>query len=133
VRALLDTHALLWWWAADGRLGSAARRVIADPANEIFVSPASVWEIATKHRIGKLPEAARFLPGIERHISRSNFTELPISLSHAALAGSMAGAHRDPFDRMLVAQARLEALAMISADRMFAGFGVAIVWDGPPQ
>lgn len=131
MRALLDTHALLWWWGADGRLGSAARHVIGDPANEIFVSPASVWEIATKHRIGKLPEAARLLPGIDRHIHRSRFTELPISFAHAELAGSMASDHRDPFDRMLIAQAKLEAMAIVSADRAFASFGLAIVWDGP--
>ena len=131
MRALLDTHALLWWWGGDRRLGGAARHVIADPGNEIFVSPASVWEIATKHRIGKLPEAGRLLPGIDHHISRSRFAELPISLAHAELAGSMSGAHRDPFDRMLIAQAKLEALTMISADRVFAEFGLAIAWDGP--
>jgi len=131
MRALLDTHALLWWWSNDDRLAGVASQVIADEANEIFVSAASVWEIATKHRIGKLPEAGRVLPGIGGHIARSRFSEFPISLAHAELAGNMQGDHRDPFDRMLIAQARLEALSLISNDRLFAAFGVRLIWDAP--
>jgi len=131
MRALLDTHALLWWWAGDRRFGDAARRVVADPANEIFVSAASIWEITTKHRIGKLPEAGRLLPGIDLHIRRSRFAGLPISLAHAELAGGFALEHRDPFDRMLAAQSRLEAMPIISADAVFASFGLSIVWDEP--
>jgi PIN domain nuclease of toxin-antitoxin system len=130
MRVLLDTHALLWWWSGDARLPAAARGVIADEANEIYVSAASVWEIATKHRIGKLPEANRMLPGIDRHISRSRFAELPISFSHAELAGSMTSDHRDPFDRMLIAQTKLEAMPLVSGDHVFSAFGVPIIWHG---
>ncbi len=129
MKALLDTHAMLWWWAGDRRLTKAAQNVIADEANEIFVSAASIWEIATKHRIGKLPETGRLLPGIDGHVRRSRFTELPIAFAHAELAGSLEGEHRDPFDRMLIAQAKLEAMAIVSNDRVFESFGVPMVWS----
>ncbi len=129
IAVLLDTHALLWWWAKDSRLPVAASHVIAAEENEIFVSAASIWEIATKYRIGKLPEAGRLLPGIDQHIGRSRFNELPISFAHAELAGTMSGAHRDPFDRMLIAQARLEAFTIISGDKTFGDFAVPIIWD----
>lgn len=129
IKLLLDTHALLWWWAADSRMAEPARQAVADETNEIFVSAASIWEIATKHRIGKLPEAPRLLPGIDRHIRRSRFAELPISFAHAELAGRMESEHRDPFDRMLIAQAKLEAMTMISSDRIFSSFDVPIVWE----
>jgi PIN domain nuclease of toxin-antitoxin system len=128
MKVLLDTHALLWWWAADRRI-DPVRAIIADAENEIFVSAASIWEIATKHRIGKLPEAGRLLPDMDVHVRRSRFNELPISFAHAELAGSMTSDHRDPFDRMLIAQAKLEAMPIASSDRIFESFGVPIIWD----
>jgi PIN domain nuclease of toxin-antitoxin system len=128
VNLLLDTHALLWWWTGDSRIGKAAMQAIAATDNEVFVSAASVWEIATKHRNGKLPEADHFLPAIDGHIRRARFKELPISFLHAELAGRLEGQHRDPFDRMLIAQAKLEAMPIATNDRAFAAFGVQIIW-----
>ena len=129
MRLLLDTHALLWWWTGDSRLSKTAAQVIGDENNEIFVSAASVWEIATKFRNGKLPEAARLMPGIDHHIARSRFSELPVSVAHAEMAGSMASQHRDPFDRMLIAQAKLGAMPLVSADRAFENFAIPIIWN----
>ncbi len=103
--------------------------MIGDVSNEIFVSAASVWEIATKFRIGKLPDASRLLPGIDRHIQKSRFVELPISFADAELAGALVSGHRDPFDRMLIAQAKRNALSLISGDRIFSEFGVPLLWD----
>jgi len=129
VAVLLDTHALLWWWSKDGRLPIRAARVIADSSGDVFVSAASVSEIATKYRIGKLPDAARLMPAIDQHIRRSRFLELPISFADAELAGSLVSTHRDPFDRMLIAQAKRNALTLISGDRAFAEFGIQVIWD----
>jgi PIN domain nuclease of toxin-antitoxin system len=129
IKILLDTHALLWWWGGDYRMTKKAQQVIADETNDIFVSAASIWEIATKHRIGKLPQAERFLPGIIGHVRRSRFSELPILFAHAELAGGLAGDHRDPFDRMLIAQAKLEAMPIVSNDQAFKPYGVTMIWD----
>jgi PIN domain nuclease of toxin-antitoxin system len=129
MRLLLDTHALLWWWTGDSRLSKTAVQVISDQNNEIFVSAASVWEITTKYRNGKLPEAARLLPGIDHHIARSRFSELPVSIAHAEMAGSFESQHRDPFDHILIAQAKLEAMPIVSADRVFESFAIPIIWN----
>lgn len=133
MKLLLDTHTLLWWWSGDRRLSDVARKSIADRTNEVFVSSASIWEISTKYRIGKLPEAGTLLPGIDGHVRRSGFIELPISFRHAELAGTMESDHRDPFDRMLIAQAKLEAMPIISADRVFETFDVQIIWSAPAR
>ncbi len=128
MRVLLDTHALLWWLAGDKRLSKRARAIVADEENEIFVSAASSWEVATKHQIGKLAEAGPLVVHFAREIRQQGFSELPISLDHAQVAGSLPGEHRDPFDRMLVAQAREEKMALVSSDEVFDGFGVERVW-----
>lgn len=111
MRLLLDTHALVWWWTDDKRLPAVARSAIASSDNAVLVSAASAWEIATKHRLGKWPEVAALLEGFDTSLRRSRFTSLPITHKHARLAGTLDGEHRDPFDRMLLAQARLEELA----------------------
>lgn len=128
MRLLLDTHALLWWQTDDARLSAAARTAIADASNEIFVSAASAWEIATKARLGKLdsvPEAAT------RHaelLSADGFVPLPIDLRHALRAGGYPQPNRDPFDRMLAAQSEIESLALVTLDPVFAAFGTRTVW-----
>lgn len=128
MRILLDTHALLWWLAGDDRLSPPAQRAIADEANEVFVSAASAWEIATKHRIGKLPGAGPLAVDFAREIQQQGFTPLPITLEHGQVAGALGGEHRDPFDRMLIAQAREEKMALVSNESAFDASDVPRVW-----
>jgi PIN domain nuclease of toxin-antitoxin system len=128
VRLLLDTHALLWWLFEDPKLSSAARLAIANPQNQILVSAASAWEITTKHRLGRLPEAGDVPVHLPRYLNRARFAVLNISLEHALAAGALPGPHKDPFDRMLVAQARIEDLAVATTDQVFKDYGVAVVW-----
>jgi PIN domain nuclease of toxin-antitoxin system len=128
VRLLLDTHALAWWLADSPKLSRTAREHIATPANFVFVSAASAWEIATKTRIGRWPEAAglaSLFPGV---IEANGFEALAITVHHAVHAGSLAAAHADPFDRMLAAQAELEEMMLITADPAFAQFDAQILW-----
>ena len=128
VRVLLDTHALLWWLFDDPKLSSAARSVIVSPGNEVVVSAASAWEIATKHRLGRLPEAGDVAVRLPHYLRRARFAVLAISLEHAQAAGALPGPHKDPFDRMLVAQARIEDLAVATVDGVFRDYGVAVIW-----
>jgi PIN domain nuclease of toxin-antitoxin system len=128
MRILLDTHALIWWMAGDPRLTTAAHEAIADDANEVFVSAASAWEIATKHRLGKLPGAGPLAIDLAREIRVQGFEPLPITLEHGQVAGALAGEHRDPFDRMLIAQAREEKMALVSLETIFDAFGVSRIW-----
>jgi PIN domain nuclease of toxin-antitoxin system len=128
MRALLDTHALLWWLFDDPRLSQAVRGIVADPDNEILVSSASAWEISTKYRLGKLPRAAPLARDIEGWIERAGFGELAVTIPHAQRAGSWPHEHRDPFDRMLAAQSALEALPLVTRDEAFSAFGIQVVW-----
>lgn len=128
MRVLLDTHALLWWLAGDRSLSLKARRAIADEANEIFVSAASAWEVSTKVRIGKLPNAGPLAVDFAREVRQQGFTGLPISLEHAQVAGALQSEHRDPFDRMLIAQSREEMMALVSNESIFDAFGVQRIW-----
>jgi PIN domain nuclease of toxin-antitoxin system len=128
VRLLLDTHALLWWLFDDPNLSSTARLAVANPQNEVLVSAASAWEITTKHRLGRLPEAGDVPVQLPRYLNRARFGVLNISLEHAMAAGALPGPHKDPFDRMLVAQARIEHLAVATADRVFRDYGVEVIW-----
>jgi PIN domain nuclease of toxin-antitoxin system len=128
IRLLLDTHTLLWWLFDDPKLSVAARSAIVSPANEIVISAASAWEIATKHRLGRLPEAGDVAARLPHYLRRARFAVLNISLEHAMAAGALPGPHKDPFDRMLVAQARLEGLAVATIDRVFRDYDVAVIW-----
>ena len=119
VSYLIDTHVLLWWLFNDPKLSIRCREIIKNPENQIFVSSATAWEIATKYRIGKLPEAKTLIKDYQAILSRSCFLELPISTDHALRAGSLPIDHRDPFDRMLMAQAELENLPIITYDSAF--------------
>jgi len=128
MKVLLDTHVLLWWLFDDPALSQPARDAIRDPGNSVLVSAVSAWEISTKHRLGKLPdagEAAEDLPGVLR---KARMKPLPISIEHALAAGALPGPHRDPFDRMLIAQARIEDLPVVTADPVFSAYSVPIVW-----
>lgn len=128
LRLLLDTHALIWWLAGDEALSGRAREAIADEVNEIAVSAASAMEIATKFRIGKLPGAAFLAQSFEEIIAEQGFGELPISVHHARLAGEMNIAHKDPFDRLLIAQAQVEDMVLVSNEALFDGFAVKRLW-----
>jgi PIN domain nuclease of toxin-antitoxin system len=128
MRALLDTHALLWWLDGDRRLSRRARAVIAADGNAVLVSAASAWEISTKVRLGKLPGALEVAADLPAILRRQNFEPLPIAIVHALRAGNLPGPHRDPFDRMLIAQAQAEDLALVSNERAFDAYGVRRVW-----
>ena len=128
MRALLDTHAFLWWLADSRRLSDKAHRVIASEANDIIVSAASAWEIATKFRLGKLSESEVAGLDITDLIASQGFEELAISVSDAERAGRLPGPHRDPFDRMLIAQAVTRDLAVVSIDSAFDRYGVNRLW-----
>jgi PIN domain nuclease of toxin-antitoxin system len=125
---LLDTHAFVWWLAGDAKLSKRAQRAIADPDAEVFVSAASAWEISTKHRLGKLPGVSAFVHDISAAIASQAFAGLSVSVVHAQRAGALASDHRDPFDRMLIAQAMSEDMILVSNERIFDGFGVTRLW-----
>jgi PIN domain nuclease of toxin-antitoxin system len=128
MRILLDTHALLWWLDGDARLSKRARAAIGDARTVCLVSAASAWEITTKARLGKLPGALDVAADITGCLRSQQFTPLDISVDHAQRAGSLPGAHRDPFDRMLIAQAQAENLPLVSNDVVFDGYGVVRIW-----
>lgn len=128
MRLLLDTHALIWWLAGDEALSHRAREAMADEANTIAVSAASAMEVATKFRIGNLPGAALLAQDFEAIVAAQGFSELPISVTHARLAGEMNIAHKDPFDRFLIAQAQAESLMLVSNEALFDGFAVQRFW-----
>jgi len=128
MRVLLDTHALLWWLAGDRQMSGTARWIVEDEGNSVFVSAASAWEVATKHRLGKLPRAGPLATNFAGVVASQGFLELPIGLEDGQRAGSLAVAHRDPFDRMLIAQAKSHDLALISNEELFDEYGVIRIW-----
>jgi PIN domain nuclease of toxin-antitoxin system len=123
-RLLVDTHALLWWLADDPALSRAAREAIADPTNEPLASTASVWEIAIKRSLGKL-EVPDDLPD---RISEGGFDWLAVAPQHAWQVGGLPQHHRDPFDRLLIAQTLVERLPIVTADARFGAYGVDVRW-----
>jgi PIN domain nuclease of toxin-antitoxin system len=122
VRLLLDTHVLLWWLSDDRKLRKGAREIIAHPNNEVLVSAASVWEVAIKAALGRIQVE---LDDLEDAISNSGFHALPIGFQHAVRVGRLPGVHRDPFDRMLIAQASVEELRVVSHDPVFDQYGLS--------
>ena len=120
MRLLLDTHVLLWWLADDPLLGEAAREGISAPDSSVFVSAASAWEISIKQALGKLEAPSDLVRQIEVH----RFEPLPITVSHAYAAGALPRHHDDPFDRVLVAQARAEGLILVTRDPRMGLYGV---------
>lgn len=124
MKLLLDTHAALWWLAGDARVGANADRELSDDTNRVLLSAAVVWEVAIKRALRKLnapPDLAATLVGAGAH-------PLPITLDHAAAVESLPWHHRDPFDRMLVAQALTEGAAIVSRDDGLRQYGVTLVW-----
>lgn len=128
MRLLLDTHAFLWWLAGDDALSVPARTAIADQTNNIFVSAASAWEITTKHRLGKLPGVTAIVADLEDVIASQSFIGLPVSVRHGQTGGALPGPHRDPFDRMLIAQAMVDRLILVSNEKVFEAYGVERLW-----
>lgn len=125
---LLDTHALLWWLTDDDRLSATAREAIEDRSNDIHVSAASAWEVATKSRLGKLNDVPKAADSFGELSTAHGFTHLPVTYRHGLIAGGYTVAHRDPFDRMLAAQSELEDLPLVTRDRAFAEFGITTLW-----
>jgi PIN domain nuclease of toxin-antitoxin system len=126
MKLLLDAHVLLWWLSGDGRLGGKARAAIVEPRNAVFVSAATAWEIAVKRALGKLRA-----PGdIEDWLARNNFRPLPIQVREAIAAGELPLHHRDPFDRLLVAQARLGGMRIVTKDENIASYDVGVLPAG---
>jgi PIN domain nuclease of toxin-antitoxin system len=125
---LLDTHALLWWLLGDTALSTAARDAIGDARNDIFVSAASAWEIATKVRIGKLPGVVDIAADLAATVTTQGFVPLPVSFTHGQMAGTLPGPHRDPFDRMLIVQAMADGLVLVSNEQRFDAYGVRRLW-----
>ncbi len=124
MKFLLDSHAFLWWLADDPKLAKGAREALASPASRVHVSAATVWELAIKARLGKLDLGGADLA---EEIEESEFFELPMTARHALLAGSLPPHHEDPFDRMLIAQAKAEDLTIITRDSVFHEYGVAVL------
>jgi PIN domain nuclease of toxin-antitoxin system len=128
LRLLLDTHALLWALEGNPKLSRKASAAMADAANEILVSAASIMEITTKHRLGKLPQAALIAADWNHAMKELRATSLPLSIRHAAEAGGLPIPHRDPFDRMLIAQAQIEDAWLVSIEKLFDDFAVRRLW-----
>jgi PIN domain nuclease of toxin-antitoxin system len=126
VRLLLDSHTLVWWLTDSPSLSRGARRAIADRSNTVFASAVSAYELVNKHRQGKLrpPLADELLPMTRR----AGLPLLAISFEHAVAAAELPGPHQDPWDRLLMGQARIERLTIVSADPVFADYGVPTLW-----
>jgi PIN domain nuclease of toxin-antitoxin system len=128
MRVLLDSQAFLWFVMGDSRISAAAKAQIEDPAFEKLISPSSYWEIAIKVSVGKLSLTEPFDVLIPREIHNGGFVILPISIGHAASVVTLPYHHRDPFDRMLIAQAIVEKISVVSSDGQFDAYGVNRIW-----
>lgn len=126
-RILLDTHALIWWLEGGAKLSPAARLAIANPEGTVLVSAASAWEIAIKQQAGKfqVPDLVKDFQG---RLLKEGFAELPISIEHAVRAGTLPGSHKDPFDRVLIAQSQVENAALVTCDSLFRKYAVQCIW-----
>jgi PIN domain nuclease of toxin-antitoxin system len=125
---LLDSHVLLWWWFDPARLSTAVHALLVDSSSEIRVSAASVWELSLKHQRGKLPELAGAIGDLPGLLQADGFQGLPISQAHGLRAGAYSQPHRDPFDRVLAAQAELERLVLLTADPQLTTFPCQTLW-----
>ena len=128
MRALFDTHTLIWWFSDDSSLPPTAREIIADTDNTLLVSAASAWEIAIKYQLGKLRKVADLVSDFSGRIEQEGFELLPISAEHGIRAGLLPGRHKDPFDRMLIAQAQSEDVPILSNEAVFEAYGVRRLW-----
>ena len=128
MRLLLDTNAFLWWVLDDSRLSTTARELIADPATEVLFSTVSGWEIAIKARTGRLDLPEDVPSFVLDQLRRNRFSVLPVELRHALRVHGLPDHHRDPFDRLLVAQAEIEAVPLLSRDPLLAAYGIELRW-----
>ena len=128
MRLLLDTHALIWWMSKSPSLPATISRLISDKENTIFVSAASAWEMATKVRLGRLPAASDITRNFQDYLLQAGFESIPVTAEHGIRAGLLPGPHQDPFDRMLIAQAEIEKLFIVSNERIFDQYGVRRIW-----
>jgi PIN domain nuclease of toxin-antitoxin system len=125
VRLLVDSHALWWWLGDDPQLSYRAEAAISDPDNHVFVSACVGYELAYKQNLGRLPP---FPEDLIRRLQREGFEVLPISLKHALAGAKLPGPHRDPWDRIMMAQAAAEQLTVVTVDRVFAAYGIPTLW-----
>lgn len=128
MKCLLDTHVLVWWLYGTARLTARAHEAIAAPENTIAVSAVSAFEIANKHRVGKWHDIASLALAFEEIVTSQGFVVIPITAHHASRAGLLPDDHRDPFDRLLAAQAEIEELRLLTSDPMFKAFGTQTIW-----
>jgi PIN domain nuclease of toxin-antitoxin system len=125
---LLDSHVLLWWWFDPDRLSTTVRDLLIDPSTSVLVSAASVWELSLKHHQGKLPELSGIITDLPGLLQADGFEALAISQAHGLRAGGYSQPHRDPFDRMLAAQAELEQLVLLTGDSQLSSFPCQTLW-----
>ena len=125
---LLDTCTLVWAWSRPEKLSRRLQGLLRDPRNQVWVSAASAWELAIKHRAGRFPRGEHVLAEWNERIAQDGFRELTIAFRHALRAGSLPGAHRDPFDRMIAAQGLIEALRVATPDPKIAALGTDTIW-----
>ncbi|WP_338834807.1 hypothetical protein MHLNE_11150 [Moorella humiferrea] len=128
MKALLDTHTFLWWITEDPRLSPRAREIIRDGENILYLSAASCWEMAIKARLGKLEMPANITSFITDQMAINAITPLPVEISHALHVYTLPNLHRDPFDRLLVSQAQIENLPILTADPQIARYAVKVIW-----
>jgi len=128
MKALLDTHAFLWWINDDPRLSDAARQLIGNGESALFLSAASGWEIAIKMRLGRIEMLGDSEQFIFEQLALNNITVLPISMNHALRTAALPDHHRDPFDRMLVAQSQIEQLPIVTSDPLIMRYAVDVIW-----
>jgi PIN domain nuclease of toxin-antitoxin system len=128
VTYLLDSHVLLWWWIDPEQLSAAVWELLLDPATPVLVSAATVWELSLKHHQGKLPQLEQAIGDLPGLLQSDGFEALPIALAHGLRAGAYSHPHRDPFDRMLAAQAELERLVLLTADPQLSTFPCQVLW-----
>jgi PIN domain nuclease of toxin-antitoxin system len=128
VRVLLDTHAFLWWITDDDRLSTLAREAIGAPENHVFVSAASGWEVITKYRIGRLTLPQPVDGFIAQHLEENAFQPLSITMRHTFELEALPSLHRDPFDRMLIAQAIAEEMPLVTGDQAIRAYPVSTIW-----
>ncbi|MSP48499.1 MAG: type II toxin-antitoxin system VapC family toxin [Alphaproteobacteria bacterium] len=128
MRLLLDTHAFLWWLEGNPALSRTARTAMGESDNTVFVSAVTAWEIATKIRLGRLPLAELLADDISGYLDAQGFVEMPVRIIHGQRAGALPDLHRDPFDRMLIAQSLIEGCSLVSNERLFDRYGVERFW-----
>ena len=128
MKVVLDTHAFLWWITDDDRLSPDARSIIANRENELFLSAATCWEIAIKAKLGRIHFPGKLDSFIAKQLELSDIYSLPIHMSHALNVYNLPNHHRDPFDRLIIAQAQLEKMSILTMDPQIARYGVKVVW-----